>query len=122
MDLLLLFYSVLLAFLIVAPFIYVQISEKNPISEEETRSSLESERKMLLENLKDLKTDMDTKKIQTNEFSELSKQIIEDLKQIDTKLANLPKIEFKPGVCRKCNFHTTIPNAKFCAMCGSSLV
>lgn len=37
---------------------------------------------MLLENLKDLKIEMDTGKIQASEFTELSKDIIGDLKEL----------------------------------------
>ena len=67
---------------------------------------------------------MDTGKIQASEFTELSKDIIGDLKELDGKLESIKTSSPSPqitGICRKCSFHTTITGAKFCAMCGSSL-
>lgn len=120
MDILLILYSIFLALFLISPFLYVQLTNNKKFLQDDEKSSLESERKMLLENLKDLKTEMDTKKIQAEEFSELSRDIIEDLKRIDTRLSSYSKVRVE-GVCGKCNFHTNIPNAKFCAMCGTQL-
>ncbi len=125
MDILLILYSIVLTALLASPFLYIHFNQSKILSREsEEKSSLNSERKMLLENLKDLKIEMDTGKIQASEFTELSKDIIGDLKELDSKLESIKTSSSIPqitGICRKCSFHTTITGAKFCAMCGNSL-
>ncbi len=125
MDILLILYSIVLTALLASPFLYIHFNQGKVLTREsEEKSSLNSERKMLLENLKDLKIEMDTGKILASEFTELSKDIIGDLKALDSKLESIktasPSVQ-RTGICRKCSFHTTITGAKFCAMCGSSL-
>ena len=125
MDILVILYSIVLMTALASPFLYIHLNQSKILSREsEEKSTLDSERKMLLENLKDLKIEMDTGKIQASEFTELSKDIIGDLKALDGKLESIktssPIVQLT-GVCRKCSFHTTITGAKFCAMCGSSL-
>jgi hypothetical protein len=126
MDILLILYSIVLTALLASPFLYIHFNQSKILSREsEEKSTLDSERKMLLENLKDLKIEMDTGKIQGSEFTELSKDIIGDLKELDNRLESIesssPVLKII-GICRKCNFHTTIAGAKFCAICGSSLL
>lgn len=126
MDILLILYSILLAGILATPFLYIRFNEKILSSRDsELKSTLDSERKMLLENLKDLKTEMDTGKIQVSEFSELSQDIITSLKELDSKIQSAHAanpISLLPGTCSKCSFHTPIVGAKFCAMCGNSLL
>lgn len=125
MDILLIFYSILLTGIFVAPFLYIRFNHSILISHDgELRSTLDSERKMLLENLKDLKTEMDTGKIKSVEFSDLSQDIISSLKQLDAQILGLKDkttVLKKQGLCPKCNFQTTITGAKFCAKCGNPL-
>lgn len=126
MDILLILYSILLAGILATPFLYIRFNEKIfSTRESELQSTLDSERKMLLENLKDLKIEMDTGKIQVSEFSELSQDIISSLKDLDTKIQSVqaatPTSPISVGTCSKCSFNTPIVGAKFCAMCGSSL-
>ena len=126
MDILLIFYSVLLAGILTTPFLYIRFNQKIlSTRDSELKSTLDSERKMLLENLKDLKTEMDTGKIQVSEFSELSQDIISNLKTLDEKIQSVreatPSLPVV-GTCSKCKFHTPIVGAKFCVMCGSSLL
>ena len=125
MDILLILYSILLASILCTPFLYIRFNGKIlSTRNSELKSTLDSERKMLLENLKDLKTEMDTGKIQVSEFSELSEDIIANLKTLDEKIKSVkaatPSLPVV-GTCSKCNFYTPIVGAKFCAMCGSSL-
>lgn len=125
MDILVILYSIVLMTALASPFLYIHLNQSKLLSREsEEKSTLDSERKMLLENLKDLKIEMDTGKIRSSEFTELSKDIIGDLKELDSKLESIKTSSPSPqitGICRKCSFHTTIPCAKFCAMCGNSL-
>ena len=125
MDILVILYSIVLMAALASPFLYIHLNQNKLLSREsEEKSTLDSERKMLLENLKDLKIEMDTGKIQASEFTELSKDIIGDLKELDSKLESIKTsspTQQITGICRKCSFHTTIAGAKFCAMCGSSL-
>ena len=126
MDILVILYSIILMTALASPFLYIHLNQNKLLSREsEEKSTLDSERKMLLENLKDLKIEMDTGKIQASEFTELSKDIIGDLKELDSKLESIKDLTPAPqitGICPKCSFHTTIAGAKFCAMCGSSLM
>jgi len=126
MDILLILYSILLAGILTTPFLYIRFNHKIlSTRDSELKSTLDSERKMLLENLKDLKTEMDTGKIQVSEFSELSEDIIANLKTLDAKIKSVqaatPSLPVL-GTCSKCNFHTPIVGAKFCVMCGNSLL
>ena len=125
MDILVILYSIVLMAALASHFLYIHLNQSKILSRKsEEKSTLDYERKMLLENLKDLKIEMDTGKIQASEFTELSKDIIGDLKELDIKFESIKDSTPIPqitGICRKCSFHTTITGAKFCAMCGSSL-
>ena len=123
MDILLILYSLVLMAVLTSPFLFIHFNKNSFLSSEsEEKSTLDSERKMLLENLKDLKIEMDTGKIQGSEFTELSRDIIGNLKELDSKLESMQSKPQIIGVCRKCNFQTNIDGAKFCAMCGNSLL
>ena len=90
MDILVILYSIVLMTALASPFLYIHLNQSKILSREsEEKSTLDSERKMLLENLKDLKIEMDTGKIQASEFTELSKDIIVNLKELDIKLESI---------------------------------
>jgi hypothetical protein len=52
---------------------------------------LKLKRKLLLENLKDLKTDMQTGKLSKQELEQASIEIVKELEEIDSKIPNLSK-------------------------------
>lgn len=85
MDFLLILYIVLLCVILLFPFIYLY---KNEIQEdfETTADFLLEKRKLLLENLKDLKADKDTNKLNDEEFFTLSQDIVKQLEEIDAKI------------------------------------
>ena len=89
MDILVILYSIVLMTALASPFLYIHLNQSKILSREsEEKSTLDSERKMLLENLKDLKIEMDTGKIQASEFTELSKDIIGIHQRLHTHTTN----------------------------------
>ena len=60
MDILVILYSIVLMTALASPFLYIHLNQSKILSREsEEKSTLDSERKMLLENLKDLKIEYD---------------------------------------------------------------
>lgn len=88
MDFLLIVYIILLCVILIFPFVYLY---KNEI-QEEIKTNVDfllEKRNLLLENLKDLKADKDTKKLSEEEFLILSQDIVKQLEEIDTQLQNM---------------------------------
>lgn len=108
-DYVLLIYSVVLGIIIIAPFFIFQKINTN----ENTDEKLLIERKMLMENLRDLKTDYETGKFSQLDFHTLSRDIIEKLETIDKKIS--PKIEKE--ICR-CGEKRINRDSLFCHKCG----
>jgi hypothetical protein len=104
---------------LIFPFVYLGILKNNP--QQEIPSPKNSiERKMLLENLRDLKTDYETKKFSETDFAVLSEDIIRKLEEIDKKIQKEPIAEEIKNKCI-CGEKNHIPNAKFCHFCGKKL-
>ena len=119
MDYLLILYSLLMGMVLIFPFVYLGILKNNP--QQEIPSPKNSiERKMLLENLRDLKTDYETKKFSETDFAVLSEDIIRKLEEIDKKIQKEPIAEEIKNKCI-CGEKNHIPNAKFCHFCGKKL-
>jgi hypothetical protein len=119
MDYLLILYSLLMGMVLIFPFVYLGILKNNPQKEiPSPKNSIE--RKMLLENLRDLKTDYETKKFSESDFAVLSEDIIRKLEEIDKKIEKEPIIEEIKNKCM-CGEKNHIPNAKFCHFCGKKL-
>lgn len=126
MDILLFFYGFILIGILIFPFIVLskkQVSGEANISRE--RLELETHRKMLLENLKDLKAEMDSGKISIAEFNDLSGDIVDSLKKIDIELEKSNLIGLNNSgisrICSNCQFISTNTEAQFCARCGKKL-
>jgi len=104
---------------LIFPFVYLGILKNNPRKEiPSPKNSIE--RKMLLENLRDLKTDYETKKFSETDFAVLSEDIIHKLEEIDKKIQKEPIAEEIKNKCI-CGEKNHIPNAKFCHFCGKKL-
>lgn len=87
MDFLLIIYFIIFFIILVYPFYKLKktqfISQTSQIELED----LKLKRKLLLENLKDLKTDMQTGKLSKQELEQASIEIIRELEEIDFKLS-----------------------------------
>lgn len=118
MDFLLLFYSLLMGIILVSPFVYLSIQQKKKIPEAPS-NHLALERKMLLENLRDLKTDYETKKFSESDFALLSKDIVQKLEILDEK-RKLEPSQSHSLVC-VCGEKNHLPNSQFCHLCGKKL-
>jgi hypothetical protein len=119
MDYLLILYSLLMGLVLVFPFVYLGILKNNPQKESSSPKNA-IERKMLLENLRDLKTDFETKKFSESDFSVLSEDIIRKLEEIDEKIKKEPMAAEVINQC-KCGEINHVSNAKFCHFCGKKL-
>jgi len=86
-DFLLIIYFIIFFIILVYPFYKLKktqfISQTSQIELED----LKLKRKLLLENLKDLKTDMQTGKLSKQELEQASIEIIRELEEIDFKLS-----------------------------------
>ncbi len=94
MDTLLVIYSSIFIGILVSPFLYSKVfmqTSKLDSNESQIR------KRILLDNLRDLKAEMDTGKIEFAEFEELSKSIVSELDSI------LPSIETKKN-CNQCGY------------------
>lgn len=120
MDILLIFYYILFLVLITSPFLWFSQSLKHKEYNREV-VEMNGRKSLLLENLRDLKIEVDTQKISQQEFLELSKDIVLELKQIDQKLSTIKEIP-KNQVCSNCSNSITLPEANFCHICGNKLV
>jgi hypothetical protein len=116
MDLLLLLYAVFLGVILISPFLYFTLN-KNESEFNYSDNKLKIERKMLIENLRDLKTDFETKKFSESDFNTLSSDIIKKLEELDIKI-KLTGNEGKTCICGKLD-HS--PMAIFCYQCGNKL-
>lgn len=88
MDFLLIVYIILLCVILIFPFVYLYKHE----IQEEIKTDVDfllEKRNLLLENLKDLKADKDTKKLSEEEFLILSQDIVKQLEEIDSQLQNM---------------------------------
>lgn len=87
MDFLLFIYIITFFIILLFPFVYLY---KNPLHEElkHNNYSLLEKRNLLLENLKDLKSDKDTNKLTEEEFLVLSQDIVKQLEEIDSEIQN----------------------------------
>ena len=123
MDILLIIYSLLLFSVVLSPFwvLYRKTETINPMLQDV--SELQSRRELLLENLKDMKAEMDTGKFTFPEFSESSHEIVLELKVIDSQLKDNPTeiVSASGSVCKNCNHAILLADAKFCYMCGAPL-
>ncbi len=132
MDFLLIFFYILLALILFSPFLYVGFyAEKKNIRLETEQSELFNRREVLLENLRDLKTEFDTGKLTESEFRSISAGLIEELENQDKKIEigaekkeNLPsqsaaKVQ---KFCHNCGFKIELVGAKFCPECGTKLL
>lgn len=128
MNFLVIFYSVLLVLVVISPFYYVKrkLNQSTDDSVFQEKQILNLKREMLLDNLRDLRTEMDMKKLSLSEFQELSSEIVENLKEVDKEIQELPSLKSehsktKVSECAKCHFEILIEEAKFCPMCGNPL-
>ena len=119
MDYLLILYSLLMGMVLIFPFVYLGILKNNPRKEIPSPKNA-IERKMLLENLRDLKTDYETKKFSESDFSVLSEDIIRKLEDIDEKIKKEPVTEEIKNQCT-CGEKNHVPKSKFCHFCGKKL-
>jgi hypothetical protein len=122
MDVLLIIYSLFLLITVLSPFLLLhKKGEVTGVASQELLD-IQSRRELLLENLKDLKTEVDTGKFSLLEFSDASREIVLELKKIDSLLKDSqiePAVSTAGGiVCKNCLYTTSIANAKFCPMCG----
>lgn len=111
MDTLLVIYSSIFIGILVSPFLYSKAfmqNEKNNSNESQIR------KRILLDNLRDLKAEMDTGKIEFIEFEELSKSIVSELDSI------LPSPKIKKN-CNQCGYSFQSTEAKFCEICGTEI-
>jgi hypothetical protein len=122
MDFLVIFYSTLLVCIIITPFWILKFFQEEERLDES--KALYTKRKMLLDNLRDLKAEKDSGKYSEAEFNFVSIDIIKELEKIDIELKNkvLPQIiKSVLDHCPNCKSENKVANAKFCAMCGTSL-
>ncbi|MCB1177813.1 MAG: hypothetical protein KDK36_09565 [Leptospiraceae bacterium] len=120
MDILLIIYSISLLGILIFPFVYIYNKKEDSDSREiERKNSLLTKRQILLENLRDLKTDMETGKYSREELDSLSRNIIKNLERLDSELEsiNIPQ----STACQICNFDSHVKGAKYCAICGTKL-
>lgn len=112
MDAILFLYSIFLAGILLFPFVYFQLRK---ISTDENRDlfRVKLERSMLLENLRDLKTDFETGKFSESDFQNLSGDIITKLQRIDELHPNLV-----PKTKCACGEKKISSDSKFCHVCG----
>ena len=116
MDLLLLLYALFLGVILISPFLYFTLN-KNQSEINYSVNKLKIERKMLLENLRDLKTDFETKKFSESDFNTLSSDIIKKLEELDNKIIPYGN-EAKSCTCGKIDHN---PTAIYCYQCGNKL-
>ncbi|PJZ65347.1 zinc ribbon domain-containing protein [Leptospira wolffii] len=133
MDFLLIFFYILLASILGAPFAYVWYygEEKGRLTENE-ESELFDRRDVLLDNLKDLKIEFDTGKLTESEFKSISSGLIQELEKQDQKIKTgttekkvnsgyASPVSMGQKFCHNCGFKIEIVGAKFCPECGTKL-
>ena len=87
MDFLLIIYYVIFFIILVYPFYKLKKTQFMSQTSQIELEDLKLKRKLLLENLKDLKTDMQTGKLSKQELEQASIEIIRELEEIDFKLS-----------------------------------
>jgi len=115
-DFLLLLYASILGMILISPFLYFSLN-KNESEFNYSDNKLKIERKMLLENLRDLKTYFETKKFSESDFNNLSSDIIKKLEELDKKI-KLTGNELKSCTCGIIDHN---PMAIYCHQCGNKL-
>ena len=125
MDFLLIVYSCILFGILLTPFIFLQkkIASGNLQQTSSQQVLLQQRKKLLLDNLKDLKIEKDTGKISETELLDLSGTIVTELKEIDAELKQITPIpeQTKKLTCTQCGYSVSIPQAKYCPICGTAL-
>lgn len=133
MDFLLIFYCLFFVFILIAPtgFVFLKYKDNESSlfgeSPDEYTSNLKEERLILLSNLADLKAEEETGKLKHGEFQDLSKDILNSLTSIDTRLVQTNKVQTSEIPNNQNTSSTTKQNTKledfnFCPSCGSQLV
>jgi RNA polymerase-binding transcription factor DksA len=112
-DYLLIFYCFLFILLCFIPFIFVSHQKDSDFTND---IELQIERKILLENLRDLKTDMETGKFSREELHLLANDITLKLQQID---AQIPQESDSFPICKSCQKEVPLLEAKYCPSCGT---
>ena len=120
MDMVLIFLYVLFGLITVLPFVYFQKNEKKGNVVFTNTIELREERRILMDNLKDLKMDLDTGKLTTVEFNDLSQGIIVELQKLDKNISEIPVSVVEKNLC-SCGYKIEIANARFCPSCGKKL-
>lgn len=87
MDFLLIIYFIIFFIILVYPFYKLKKTQFMSQTSQIELEDLKLKRKLLLENLKDLKTDMQTGKLSKQELEQASIEIIRELEEIDFKLS-----------------------------------
>ncbi len=89
MDFLLIIYFIIFFIILVYPFYKLKKTQFMSQTSQIELEDLKLKRKLLLENLKDLKTDMQTGKLSKQELEQASIEIVKELEEIDSKIPNL---------------------------------
>lgn len=83
MDFLLILYFCLFFAILFFPFYWIHKTKLDQTEQRDEPNNLLQRRRLLLENLKDLKTDMETGKLSKEELEQSSSEIISELEEID---------------------------------------
>ncbi len=102
--------------ILISPFLYFGLNKIDP-EINNSESKLKIERKMLLENLRDLKTDYETKKFSESDFHSLSSDIITKLEILDKKIT----VKESKSLTCTCGTIDHKIHAIFCYNCGTKL-
>ena len=118
MDYLLFIYSAVLGVILISPFLFLSLGKKKSSDSNESNKNL-IKRKMLLENLRDLKTDYETGKFSNSDFQNLSRDILLKLEEIDRSIPEKNKTPL--NLCNSCGKKNLPEDSKFCLNCGNPL-
>lgn len=115
-DPVLLLYSIFMGGILLFPFLYYHFRKNLDEGKNQNLFRVKLERTMLLENLRDLKTDFETGKFSESDFQNLSNDIIQKLEFIDREYPDLV-----PVTKCSCGEKKAGPDSKFCHICGKQL-
>lgn len=103
MDILTIVYTILLFTFLVAPFLILfrRFRLGEHLIQTSIHDDLIKKRYILLENLKDLKLEFDSKKYSQNEFDSVSQEIISELTKLDSEIDHFTHNETKE-LCPNC--------------------